>query len=121
MKRNMDLVRLIMMRLNNHQHGNAPNSLEIDDFSEEEIGYHCFIMNEAGLIEASDITTIGSPSPQAMPIRLTWDGHEFIENAQNEKVWSETKNAVSKLGDVSFTVWANVLSKVVLHNLGLDN
>jgi len=121
MKRNMDLVRLIMLKLNEHEHGNAPRSLDIEGYSEEEIGYHCFIMNEAGLIEASDITTMASLSPDAMPLRLTWNGHEFIENAQNEKVWSETKQTVSKLGDVSFTVWANVLSKIVLQNLGFDN
>ena len=121
MKRNMDLVRLIMLKLQDHEHGDAQSSLHIDNFSDEEINYHCFIMNEAGLIVATDTTSSCSLSPEAMPLRLTWNGHEFIENAQNEKVWAETKQAVSKLGDVSFTVWASVLSKVVMENLGLGS
>lgn len=53
-----------------------------------------------------------------MPTRLTWSGHEFVENAQNEQVWGQAKAAVSKLGDVSFSVWATVLSQVVIENLG---
>jgi len=114
MKRNMDLVRLIMLKLNEHEHGNAPRSLDIEGYSEEEIGYHCFIMNEAGLIEASDITTMASLSPDAMPLRLTWNGHEFIENAQNEKVWSETKQTVSKLVQKIGSIYATFKTLVLM-------
>jgi len=121
MKRDMDLVRNIMLILNEHDHGNAPQRIEIEGYSAEQIGYHCFIMNEAGLIEAADCTSMSSVSPEAIPIRLTWDGHEFIENASNDNIWNQTKGAISKLGDVSFAVWTSVLSKVVLDNLGVGN
>ena len=121
MKRDMDLVREIMLLLNEHEHGNAPSNIEIEGYSQEQIGYHCFIMGEAGLIGAADCTSMSSPSPIAIPTRLTWEGHEFIENAANEQVWGQTKEAVSKLGDVSFSVWASVLSKVVMQNLGISN
>jgi len=121
MKRDMDLVRKIMMIMNEHEHGNAPRRIEIEGYSAEQIAYHCFIMDEAGLIQAADCSSMSSTSPEAIPIRLTWDGHEFIENASNENIWNQTKGAVAKVGDVSFSVWASVLSKVVLDNLGLSN
>ena len=117
MKRDMELVRRILLKLERHDHGNAPESFEISGYSEEETGYHCYLLNEAGLIEATNITAHELESPFAVPINLTWDGHEFIQNAHNDKVWKQAKEAISKLGDVSFSVWANVLSKVVLKNL----
>jgi hypothetical protein len=78
-------------------------------------------LNDAGLIEALDNSDMSSESPTCMPLKLTWAGHEFIENATNEKAWLETKDAVSKLGDASFSVWSSVLSKIVLQNLGFSN
>lgn len=121
MKREMELVREILFRLNNHEHGYAPDNLEIDGFSSEQIGYHCLLLGEAGLIQATDATTMASRSPKASPVRLTWEGHEFIENAQNEKVWGQAKEAVGKVGDASFAVWADVLAQVVKQNLGLSS
>ena len=55
----------------------------------------------------------------ARPTRLTWLGYEFIDNAQDPKVWSQAEKAVEKVGDVSFGVWTNVLSTMVIQNLGL--
>lgn len=121
MKRSMDLVRKILLAMNDHEDGYAPNDMGIEGHSEEEIGYHCLIMSEAGLIVASNTSPMSSTTPTAMPIRLTWAGHEFIDNAKNDRVWSQTKQALSKVGDVSFSVFASVLSKIVTQNLGLDS
>jgi hypothetical protein len=121
MKRNMDLVREILIKINEHEHGFAPQKLEIENFTHEQIGYHCLLLGEANLIEIADTTSMGSNSPSARPIRLTWEGHEFIDNATNEKVWGQAKGAVGKLGDVSFSVWASVLSQVVMQNLGISS
>ena len=121
MKRDMDLVRLILLKLNENEHGFAPKDFEITGFSEEAVGYHCLLLNEAGLIQAVENTNQLSPSPIALPLRLTWEGHEFIDNAQNTQVWSQTREAVSKLDDVSFSVWGNVLTHFVMLNLGLSS
>ena len=119
MKRDMNLIRKLLLIINEHEHGYAPKNIEIEGFSEEQIGYHALLLGEAGLIEAKPLKSYDSESPTAIPIRLTWSGHEFIENAQNEKVWSQAKEAVAKVGDVSFSVWGTVLSQIVLRNLGM--
>ncbi|AMJ94871.1 hypothetical protein AVL56_11575 [Alteromonas stellipolaris] len=121
MKRNMDLVREILINLNEHPHGYAPDNFKVQGYSQEEVLYHCFILGEAGLIDASNTSSDNSLSPEAIPIRLTWMGHEFIENAKNENIWQQTKDAVHKIGDVSFSVWASVLAKVVEQNLGISS
>jgi hypothetical protein len=106
MKRDMDLVRQILIAFEDHEHGYAPKRFPIPEgFTEEQVGYHLTLMGEAGLIEVSDVSTFGSKSPQALPVRLTWEGHEFIANARNETVWAKVTAAViSKGGSVSFEV-----------------
>lgn len=121
MKRDMDLVREILKSLNEFEHGFAPRELEIEGFTQEQVGYHCLLLHEAGLIEAAESTCISDLSPSAIPVRLTWQGHEFIDNAANEKVWGQAKGAVGKLGEVSFSVWASVLSSLVMQNLGINS
>jgi hypothetical protein len=46
----MDLVREIHLALEQHPHGFAPDELRIDGFTEEQVGYHAYIMGQAGLI-----------------------------------------------------------------------
>ena len=55
----------------------------------------------------------------AIPLNLTLQGHEFIENAKNDIIWLLPKQAVNKVGNVSFSVWAGGLTEVVKQNLGL--
>jgi hypothetical protein len=33
-----------------------------------------------------------------LPTELTWDGHEFLEAAQNEKAWNKAKTFVAQKG-----------------------
>ena len=120
MKRDMDLVRQILLTLSNHESGYAPPHLELEGYNKSQIKYHCLIMGEAGLILAEDHTELGDTSPGASAIRLTWEGHDFIANAENEENWTQTKSALSKLGDVSFSIWGSVLTSVVKQNLGIN-
>ncbi len=121
MKRSIDLVRKILLAMNKHEDGYAPNNLEIEGYSSEEIGYHCLIMDEAGLIVALESSSIDSLTPSALPVRLTWFGHEFLDSAKNENIWNQANQVISKAGDVSFSVWSGVLTQVVKQNLGLGN
>jgi hypothetical protein len=109
MKRDMDLVRKILMACSDHEHGRAPANLQIAGYSEEEIGYHAYIMNEAGLVRATDITNMGSPSPAAFIVSLTWDGHDFLEASRNEGLWSKAKQAAGSTGGMVLGVLKSVL------------
>lgn len=119
MKRDMELVRKILIILSEHQHGYAPRNFAVEGYTEEQVGYHCLLLGEAGLLEVVESSSMGEDSPNAIPVRLTWYGHEFIENAANEKIWSEAKQAINKVGDVSFSIWASVISNIVMHSLGI--
>jgi hypothetical protein len=74
----MDLVRMILMRLESSPSGWAPNDLGIKSFPPEQIGYHAHIMKQEGLIEGANMTHLGSAGPEAIPTSLTWKGHESV-------------------------------------------
>lgn len=120
MKRDMELVREILIFIDEYPHGFLPRSIRIEGYSDEKIGYHCYLMEQAGLIHARDQTTQADLSPNWVATSMAWKGHEFLDDARDQNSWRQAKEVVGKLGDASFAVWSNVLSKIVMSNLGVD-
>lgn len=105
MKRDMDLVRQILLVLEDHEHGHPPATIDLPGYTEEAVGYHLMLMGEAGLLVVTETTCFNDPSPQAIVTRMTWAGHEFVANARNETVWKKVNGLViAKGGTVSFEV-----------------
>src|SRR3989304_4745015 len=77
MKRDMDLVREILLKMEELPMKGDCHNIHIDGRSEEEIIYHVRIMHEAGLIEAIDFTA--TDGVDWRPKRLTYAGHEFLD------------------------------------------
>ena len=100
MKRDTELIRKILIALEDHEEPLFGGHLEIEGYSTEEINFHLMLLDEAGLIEAIDASTFSGPS--YIPQRLTWDGFEFLEAVKNETVWKETKKRMSQLGGFVF-------------------
>lgn len=119
MKRDMDLIRKILLAIEADEHGFAPK-IEIDGYTEEEIGYHAILLGEAGLVKVSDVTSMGNKSPEAIITRLTWAGHEFLDASRNNRIWNQAKDAIAIVGGASIQVWTEVLSSYVKKNLGLS-
>jgi DNA-binding Lrp family transcriptional regulator len=98
MKRDMDLVREILMEIEK----GGPSTLgevHIEGYSSEEVSYHVRLMGEAGLIEASGTQINAGPnaSPDAIEweqVRLTWAGHEFLDASRNDTMWAKAKDKV---------------------------
>src|SRR5262245_27287866 len=108
-QRNMDLVRMILVRLESSSEGWAPRDFGIQSFSPEEIRYHAHIMKQEGLIEATDVTHMGSSGPEALPRNLTWKGHEFLDLARDQDRWHRAKAIITKVGGAPIAVWMKVL------------
>ena len=121
MKRDMDLVRNILLKVEEHEHGHAPRKVEIEGYSDEQIGYHAWLMGEAGLLHVADTTCMDSPSPVAIPTSMTWEGHEFLEAARQSSTWEAAKEKISKAGaGLTFEVLKAVLVAISKGALGLS-
>jgi len=115
----MDLVRALLLTLEEHEHGYAPDSVEIEGYTEEQIGYHCHLVKQASLADGYDDATMDNTSPSAGLTSLTWQGHEFIDAAHHPDIWSQSKAMMAKAGEGSFQVGLAVLSELVKKNVGL--
>ena len=120
MKRDLDLIRKILLALESQEHGFFQEPLVIDGHSEEQIGYHVHLLGEAGLLKVGDHTHLQSLSPEAFPVSITWAGHEFIDAAKDESVWAKAKAKVLKpAGGVAFDVLLEWLKAEAKRQLGL--
>ena len=76
--------------------GNAPYPLLVDGYSEEQIGYHSFLIVDAGLAAGPSTTALGGSSPSTMILHLTAAGHDFADAARNDTIW---KKAIATVKD----------------------
>ncbi len=92
MKRDMDLVRAILIAIEREQNTSITN-LQLDDYcGDGNENYHVVLMIDAGLIEGNIISSTGG---SAYIINgLTWEGHEFLDAARSESLWKKAKEIV---------------------------
>jgi hypothetical protein len=116
----MNLAREIMLALESSPHGLHGDKLSIDGYSEEQIGYHVHLLGEAGLLKVVSTTSLESRSPSAIPLGITWQGHEFLDAARSKPVWSKALTRVGELGgSVPFSVLGSILEALLKDQLGL--
>ena len=119
MQRNMDLCRDILIYVEGLTFKPMPQKVELDNYSEEEIEYHLKLLNQAGLIDAEDL----SKSTQETRWRvhsLTWSGHEFVEASRNNSRWQEAKETIKKNGvGMAFDLIKEVLIASAKEAVGL--
>ncbi len=120
MKRDMDLCRDILLNLEDKPFAPGTIKVEIDGKSEQDVSYHLKLLDQAGLVEAEDL----SRSTQEMKWRancLTWDGHEFLEASRNQGTWDRVKGTLAeKSVGTSFDIVKALLFVYGKQLLGLD-
>ena len=114
MKRDMDLIRKILINLENQEGPIRASQLDIPETNKEDVIYHAVLMNDAGLIKGKDFTADNYPRVLDVFIeRITWEGYDFLDSARNEKIWKEVVKTVGdKVGTVAFEVFKALLVEV---------
>ncbi len=103
MKRDMDLARQILEQIEASSTVGGWIQLSIPDRTSDEVSYHIKQLNQAGMIDADDVSTMSGFDWRAKG--LTWEGHEFLDNVRNETVWRRVKATIQdKGGTASFEI-----------------
>src|SRR4051812_38730475 len=112
MKRDMDLARQILMNLDSNTESTGLHCVDvtIEGHSPDEISYHVMLLDDAGLLKAKDASD--GEGLEWMPMRLTSQGHDFLEAAKEEGSWQKAKEITKKTGGLSFDVLKAVLVKL---------
>lgn len=97
MTRDMDLIRAILISMEKQENSsNQKWSSSFDGFTDEEVGFHCHLLDQAGLIKAADATSMGNSHPYAIPLSITWAGYDFLSAARDDTLWKKAKATVMK-------------------------
>lgn len=119
MKRDLDLIRKIILAVEDLPTGTVLHDIKVEGYSPAEIGYHSYLIVDAGLAKGNDVQTLSDTSPNWQILQLTSEGHEFAEAARNETTWNKAKGIVKeKGGGATLDVMKQVLIGVIKHALG---
>ena len=109
----MELIRLLLLQV---ESGEKPGAM--DRYSEAEILYHCGLAIEAGLLDGVVVLGQEGEIGSAMLRKLTWDGHDFLDVARDEKAWAKATQKILKSGGAwTFDLLKQVLVEVAKGNL----
>ncbi len=100
MKRDMELVRTILLRVEEKGDPLDSEQIDIEGVDEFTVSYHVELLHQAGLITAWEHPAIGRY--QWDPIALTWQGHDFLDSVRDPEVWAKTKAGAQAVKSWSF-------------------
>lgn len=119
MKRDLELVRKMVLAVEEAPTGYAPQ-LSFDDYTGAQVGYHAYLLVDAGLAKGHDVSTMGSEGPEAMITSLTWAGHEFAEAARDDTRWQKAMGLVkAKGGSVTLGILTQLLTGLMKGAFGI--
>lgn len=117
MTRNWEIIREVLLRLEN---SNTPNAYvdanSFDGSPEQEVAYNIQLLSEAGYIEARIMSSsLGDGKINvALAMRLTNAGHDLLDTMRNESVWNKVKEMFTSNGiDMTFDLVVSVGKKII--------
>ena len=117
MKRNWDTIREILICL--EEMPPEKDCLQLTDFPSDrayEYSYHVEILIEAGLIDGQMSKRAGPKGFRAM--RMTWEGHEFLDAIRSDTVWRKAKDSFVKGGlTMTFDLVKSVAKEIAVSYL----
>lgn len=125
MKLNHDLVRYVLLSIEESKEMTGPSEKTLltsikkcGNFDWNDIAYTIDKLNEANFITGKVAWANNHPS-WIMPGNLTFEGHKFLDNIRDSKIWKSTKDKISKLESVSLNIISSVAANLISNKLGL--
>ena len=115
MKLNHDCVRDLLLYLEENLNLNDALSVEnisLKDYSTEELLYTADKLYEAGYINCSR-KIYDNADLVILVSSITYDGHQFLDNIRDDKIFNKTKSILSTLKSVSIEIVSETASKVI--------
>ena len=120
MKRDLDLIRDVLLKMEDTLPGTTYNNEDfvISGHEPEEVHFHMWLLKDAGLIEGLDVTT--NAGSEVIPTLITMAGYDFLEAAKNDTIWNKAKDSITSMGGgASLSVVKTLLTKLTMNELGL--
>ena len=98
MQRSWDTLRELLLRIEEQRPDQALGPADFDSGRSHEIYDHVRLLQEAGLVQASVMNSLGAGSGDFRIFRLTWAGHEILDGLRNNEVWAGVKTSFESAG-----------------------
>lgn len=110
MKRDLDLVRSILLEIESWPADLQLKGVEIEGYSHEDVTHNAMLLYDAGYIEAVISKSLNGNS--IYPKQLTWKGCEFLDEARDKTIWKKAKSVAGEAGVSSLTIFRTILTRV---------
>jgi len=98
MKRDMDLIREVLLEIEKKYVSTAIYNLKIEGYDMATIAYHCKILHEAGLISSYNANYTSDGIYSFVVGSLTWEGNDYLDKVRDDSIWSKTKEVIIQKG-----------------------
>lgn len=124
MKRDMELIRKILFKIEETVDNSAEYNLKIDGYSMDQVAYHCALLFEGGYVHDYKGQNSGGAIYTFGVARLTWDGHDFLDKIREDTIWNKTKDTIASKGlplafDIVKAVSSGIISGLVKTAIGI--
>lgn len=96
MKRDLDLVRSILLYVEN-----ADDEVDTDDMAAERwpietVAYHVGLMEHHGLLDVlQDFRDMNGTTIELVVAGITWDGQDYLDSIREPNVWDRVKKTLA--------------------------
>lgn len=125
MELNQDCVRSILLELeekltlNDHVYLNDLKQLTtFREYEEDTCIYAILKLIEAGYLNGKPVRGDGRIIDLGIS-SMTWEGHLFLDNIRDNKIWSKTKESVKGLSSISISLLSSVAGDILKKQIGL--
>ena len=105
MKRDMDFVRDILMRIESEDRLSSSQLVQHKtgwDAEDILVDHLIMLIDEVGFVSGVEAHSIDGK--EWLNLRLTWQGHEYLDDIRDPEIWKQTKDGAEKLGGFSLEV-----------------
>ena len=117
-KRNMDYARELLLRMEEDPEFDGmtwfPGDLLLSEgHSFDELAYHLNLLDEAGFI------TIRKTAHMPLISKLTWNGHEFLDDTRDPGIWAEAQEKAKAVAGAGLALLWELAKAGIRKRLGL--
>ncbi len=115
MRRDMELIRKILLEAEQDESDHGLSDFLIPGYTTDQVGYHVYLLKNAGLVEGPIHFASGSVKVEFYGInRLTFAGHEFLDSIRSDSVWAKVKGKLDEFGGTASLVVIQQLAEHVM-------
>ena len=93
MKRDIELIRLILLR-----EESGAQFVDLSGYDAAAIAYNSVLAIEAELLRGQIYHEGGSPIAIPTVSGITWAGHDFLDSTRDSRIWKKVRNRALALG-----------------------